>query len=200
MFKSKEGWGLPAVSAIAETYSLECKSLDTFSCEPLLDLLSLTCWLMVLELPWALRGCAAALTACVCVVESSGHFLVLLLSFFCHIWVRCCRHKSLHQGDEVDDASVHQEKGLLLLLWQHLSAQLVLLSEELLADTCSLSCGPYSSEVVLVIPWSPGSGVVGAELLGRLCEVLCAPVCPVLHSLTATGCRKVHVTCSSARS
>lgn len=54
MFKSKEGWGLPAISAIAEKYSLECKSLDTFSCEPLLDLLSLTCWLMVLELPWAL--------------------------------------------------------------------------------------------------------------------------------------------------
>lgn len=188
MFKSKEGWGLPAISAIAETYSLECKSLDTFSCEPLLDLLSLTCWLMVLELPWALRGCAAALTACVCVVESSGHFLVLLLSFFCHIWVRCCRHKSLHQGDEADDASVHQQKGLLLLLWQHLSAQLVLLSEELLADTCSLSCGPYSSEVVLV---SPGALAVEWWVLScwagsvRCCVLQSVQSCILLLPLAA---------------
>lgn len=136
MFKSKEGWGLPSVSAIPEKYSLECKSLHIFSCVfPLLlcwqSLLSLTHWLMVLELPWALRGCAAALIhMCVFVVESSGHFLVLLLSFICHTWVSCCRHRSLNPEDEVDcDASVHQQKGLLLLLWQQLSAELVSPSE-----------------------------------------------------------------------
>lgn len=54
----------------------------------------------------------------------------------------------------MDDASVHQQKGLLLL-WQHLSAQLASLSEELVADSWSLSCAPCRSEVVLV---SPGSG------------------------------------------
>lgn len=44
------------------------------------------------------------------------------------------------------------------------------------------SCGPCSSEVILVFPRA--LGVVGAELLGRLCYVLCVPVSPVLHSPT----------------
>lgn len=43
----------------------------------------------------------------------------------------------------------------------------------------------YYAVVLVVLKWSWYLlEVVGAELLGRLCEVLCAPVCPVLHSLS----------------
>lgn len=71
VFKSKEGWALPAISATPGKYCLECKSLHIFSCVfPLLfssrSFLSLSCWLMLLELPWALCARAAALTTCVC--------------------------------------------------------------------------------------------------------------------------------------
>lgn len=162
----------------------------SLSCCASRSLLSLSCWLMLLELPWALCACAAALTTCVCVLESSGHFLVLLLSFICHIWMRCCRHRTLHQAGQVDDASVHQQKGLLLL-WQHLSAQLVSLSEELVADTWSLSCAPCRSGISW--EWWVLSCWAGSV---RCCVLQSVRSCILLP---APGYRKVHVPCSSAR-
>ena len=44
------------------------------------------------------------------------------------------------------------EGVVALLLYQHLSVQFVSLPEELLADTWSLSCGSYTTEVDLLSP------------------------------------------------
>lgn len=53
----------------------------------------------------------------------------------------------------MDDASVNQQKGLLLSCCDRIfQCSLSHCLEGLLADTWSLSCGPHTTEVVVVSP------------------------------------------------